>query len=197
MTDADAQRDAVIEAVGRFGGLDHLVVGAGVFGATQTIDEITPEVWRSVQSVNLDSVVGLLGAAHPLLARSPVGGSVVVIGSKNVAAPGRGAAAYSTSKAALDQLARIAALEWAEDGIRVNSVHPDGVFDTGLWSDELVAQRAAHYGLTVDEYRSRNLLSVEVTSDLVAGAVVALCGPTFAATTGAGVPIDGGSDRII
>ena len=56
---------------------------------------------------------------------------MVVIGSKNVPAPGPGAAAYSASKAALNQLARIAALEWGADGIRINTLHPNAVFDTG------------------------------------------------------------------
>ena len=56
------------------------------------------------------------------------------------------------------QLARVAALEWADDGIRVNVVHPDAVFDTGVWSDEVIAQRAASYGLSPEQYRTRNLL---------------------------------------
>ncbi|MFP5488104.1 MAG: SDR family oxidoreductase, partial [Acidimicrobiia bacterium] len=134
---------------------------------------------------------------HPLLSRSPVSGRVVVIGSKNVLAPGAGASAYSASKAAVTQLARVAALEWAGDGIRVNTVHPDAVFDTGLWSEELLRERAARYGMTVDEYRRRNLLGTEITSALVAEAVVQLVGPAFAATTGAQIAIDGGSDRTI
>ena len=58
-------------------------------------------------------------------------------GRRTCPRPGKGAAAYSASKAALTQLARVAALEWAADGIRVNVVHPDAVFDTGLWTDEL------------------------------------------------------------
>lgn len=60
-----------------------------------------------------------------------------VVGSRNVpaAAPGSGAAAYSASKAALTHLARVAALEWGGDGIRANVVHPNAVFDTGVWSD--------------------------------------------------------------
>ncbi len=122
---------------------------------------------------------------------------MVVIASKNVPAPGRGAGAYSASKAAVTQLARVAALEWAEAGIRVNVVHPDAVFDTGLWTEELVAERAARYGLTPEEYRKRNLLQVEVTSDLVAKTVADLCSDRFAATTGAQIPIDGGSERTI
>jgi NAD(P)-dependent dehydrogenase (short-subunit alcohol dehydrogenase family) len=114
-----------------------------------------------------------------------------------VPAPGRGAAAYSASKAALTQLARVTALEWGSDGIRVNMVHPDAVFDTGLWSDDLVAERAASYGLTPEQYRRRNVLGAEVTSEHVAAAVVALAGPAFARTTGAQVAVDGGNDRVI
>ena len=62
-------------------------------------------------------------------------------GSKNVPAPGPGAAAYSGSKAALTQLARVAALEWGADGIRVNVVHPNAVFDTGIWDATTSSQR--------------------------------------------------------
>jgi NAD(P)-dependent dehydrogenase (short-subunit alcohol dehydrogenase family) len=134
---------------------------------------------------------------HPFLTLSPVGGRVVLVGSKNVPAPGASAAAYSASKAAMTQLARVAALEWAPDNIRVNVVHPDAVFDTALWSDELLAQRAASYGLTVEQYKRRNLLKMEVTSDIVARGVVQLVGDAFVATTGAQIAIDGGSDRTL
>jgi NAD(P)-dependent dehydrogenase (short-subunit alcohol dehydrogenase family) len=61
--------------------------------------------------------------------------------------------AYSASKAALQQLARVAALEWGGDGIRVNTVHPNAVFDTALWTAERLAARAAAYHLDVDAYR--------------------------------------------
>ena len=197
VTDAAAQDAALDEVVERFGGLDIVVSAAGIFGATTPIDAVTSDAWRRVQTVNVDAVVDLLAAAHPLLARAPVGGRVVIVGSKNVPAPGKGAAAYSASKAAVTQLARVAALEWADDGIRVNVVHPDGVFDTGLWTDELLAERAERYGLTVEEYKTRNLLSTEVTSARVGAMVAAMCGDTFAATTGAQIPIDGGNERVI
>lgn len=122
---------------------------------------------------------------------------MVVIASKNVPAPGPGAAAYSASKAALTQLCRVAALEWAADGIRVNMLHPDAVFDTALWTPELIAERAARYGLGVEEYKRRNLLHTEITSGDVGALALALCGPAFTATTGAQIPIDGGSDRVV
>jgi rhamnose utilization protein RhaD (predicted bifunctional aldolase and dehydrogenase)/NAD(P)-dependent dehydrogenase (short-subunit alcohol dehydrogenase family) len=197
VTDPGAVRAALDDTVQRFGGLDLLVVSAGIFGASRPIAELTPGEWRDVLAVNVDSVADLFAAAHPLLTRSPVGGRVVVIGSKNVPAPGRGAAAYSSSKAALTQLCRIAALEWADDGIRVNLVHPDAVFDTALWTDELIAERAGRYGLTVDEYKRRNLLRTEVSSIGVARVVAELCSDTFSATTGAQIPIDGGNERVI
>ncbi len=197
VTDSAAQLAAVRTTVEQFGGLDIVVIAAGIFGATVPIAHMTDAEWRNVLAVNLDSVANLLHVVHPLLARSPVGGRVVIIGSKNVAAPGKGAAAYSASKAALTQLARVAALEWASDGIRINVVHPDAVFDTGLWTPELLAQRAAKYDMTVDDYKKRNLLATEVTSAGVARVVAELCSDTFSATTGAQIPIDGGNDRVI
>ena len=197
LTDADAAKDAVRRAVDRFGGVDILVAAAGIFGPSAPLAAADPEDWRTVMAVNLDSLPRLFAAAHPALARAPRGGRVVLIGSKNVPAPGPGAAAYSASKAAATQLARVAALEWAADGIRVNTVHPDAVFDTGLWTAELIEERAQRYGLTADQYKRRNLLSRDIDSGTVASAVAALCSAAFAATTGAQVPIDGGNERVI
>ena len=134
---------------------------------------------------------------HPLLLHAPGGGRVAVIGSKNVAAPGPGASAYSASKTAANQIVRVAALEWAPDGIRVNSVHPDAVFDTALWTPELLAERAKRYGMTIEEYKRRNLMSVEITSAAVGEVVAMMLGDTFAPITGAHIPIDGGNERVI
>jgi len=139
----------------------------------------------------------LLRECHPLLKLAPCGGRVVVIGSKNVPAPGPGAAAYSASKAALTQLARVAALEWGADNIRINTLHPHAVFDTGIWSDEVLAGRAAHYRMSVEEYKRNNVLKTELTSHDVAELAAEMCGPLFAKTTGAQLPIDGGNERVI
>jgi NAD(P)-dependent dehydrogenase (short-subunit alcohol dehydrogenase family) len=147
--------------------------------------------------INLDANLVLLREAHPLLKQAPRGGRVVIIGSKNVPAPGPGVAAYSASKAALTQLARVAALEWGADGIRVNVIHPNAVFDTGIWSADVLAKRAKSYGLTVEEYKRNNVLRVEVHSHDVGELAAELCGPIFAKTTGAQIPIDGGNERVI
>jgi NAD(P)-dependent dehydrogenase (short-subunit alcohol dehydrogenase family) len=153
--------------------------------------------WDKVMRLNLDSNLMLMREAHPLLKLAPNGGRVVVIGSKNVAAPGPGAAAYSASKAALNQLARVAALEWGADHIRINSLHPNAVFDTGIWTEEVLAARAKHYGLTVEQYKKNNVLKTEVTSRDVAELAAEMCGPLFAKTTAAQVPVDGGNERVI
>ena len=197
VTHRDALARALEVTTERFGGLDVLVVNAGVFPLSAPIGDLDLAVWEGTMAINLDANAALLHHAHPLLRASPGGGRVVVVGSRNVHAPGPGAAAYSASKAALTQLARVAALEWAADGIRVNVIHPDGVFDTGVWTADVLEQRAAHYGMSVDEYRSKNLLGVEVTSADVARACIALCGPAFAKTTGAQIPVDGGNRRTI
>ena len=197
VTDGAAQDAAVRDAIARFGGIDVAVLAAGIFGKSSFIADLEPGEWRNVQSVNLDATANALRALHPFLSRSPVGGRVVIVGSKNVHAPGAGAAAYSASKAAVTQLARVAALEWAADRIRVNTVHPDAVFDTGLWTPELLVERAAKYAMTVEQYKTRNLLGVEVTSDLVASMVLQLVGPVFAATTGAQIAVDGGNERTL
>lgn len=188
---------AVAAAVESFGGLDMLILNAGIFPESRKIAELPLAEWRRTMSINLDSNVVLMRESHPLLALAPRGGRVVVIGSKNVPAPGPGAGAYSASKSALTQLARVAALEWGKDNIRVNVIHPNAVFDTGVWTEEVLAARAAAYGMDVDTYKKSNVLRTEVASRDVAELAAELCGPLFAKTTGAQIPVDGGNERVI
>ena len=197
VTDEQAIVAALEAGVSAFGGLDMLILNAGIFPGGRRIDALSTEEWRQVMAVNLDANLVLMRECHSLLKAAPNGGRVVVIGSKNVPAPGPGAAAYSASKAALNQLARVAALEWGSDGIRINSLHPNAVFDTAIWTEDVLASRAKHYGLTVDEYKTNNVLKVEVRSRDVAELAAEMCGPLFAKTTAAQVPVDGGNERVI
>ena len=197
LTDREAIEGSLDRAVKRFGGIDMLVLNAGIFPSSQPIQDIPADSWRSAMSVNVEANLTVMQACHALLKLAPCGGRVVVIGSKNVPAPGPGAAAYSASKAALNQLARVAALEWAKDGIRINSLHPNQVFDTGLWTEEVLASRARAYNMTVEQYKKNNLLKAEVSSRDVAELAAEMCGPLFAKTTAAQVPVDGGNERVV
>ncbi len=197
VTSPDAVTAALEAAARRFGGLDMLILNAGIFPGGSDISAFDPAAWRKVMHVNCDANLTLLRDSHPLLKLAPRGGRVVVIGSKNVPAPGPGAAAYSASKAALTQVARVAALEWGADNIRINTLHPNAVFDTGIWTSDVLSARAARYGMTVEQYKRNNVLRAEVTSRDVAELAAEMCGPLFAKTTGAQVPVDGGNERVI
>ena len=197
ITDESALISALEAGVRRFGGLDMIVLNAGIFPSSQMIKNLDLETWQKVMRVNLDANLSLMREAHPLLKLAPNGGRVAVIASKNVPAPGPGAAAYSASKAALTQLSRVAALEWGADNIRVNMLHPNAVFDTGIWTLEILEKRAKSYGLSIEAYKTNNVLRTEVSSRDVAELAAELCGPVFAKTTGAQIAIDGGNDRVI
>lgn len=197
ITDESALQSAFDLIAEKYGGLDILVLNAGIFPPSKRLADLDLETWKRTMSVNLDANVPVLRFSHELLRLAPRGGRVVVNASKNVPAPGSGQAAYSASKAALTQLARVAALEWGADRIRVNTVHPNAVFDTGIWTKEVLEQRAASYGISVQEYKTNNILRTEITSRDVAELIAELCGPCFAKTTGAQVPIDGGNERVI
>ncbi len=195
VTNGDQVGDAVAETVRRFGGLDLLVSNAGVFTQGRALADLDDEDWDRSLAVNLTSHRRVLKHALPYLERG-IDAAVVVVGSRNVPAPGRGAAAYSAAKAGLTQLARNGALELAS-AIRVNVIHPDSVYDTGIWSDGVLASRAQAYGMSVDEYKTRNLLRCSITSADVAALISTLLGPVFQYITGAQIPIDGGNDRVI
>ncbi len=197
LTDGKAIHAAMDAAVRRFGGADMLVLNAGIFPSSQAVKDIDPAMWKSAMAVNVEANLLVMQACHALLKLAPRGGRVVVIGSKNVPAPGMGAGAYSASKAALNQLARVAALEWAKDGIRINTIHPNAVYDTALWTEEVLASRAKAYNLTVEQYKKNNLLKTEVTSKDVAEMAAEMCGPLFAKTTAAQVPVDGGTEKLV
>lgn len=196
ITSSEALQDILKKTVYRFGGLDILVSNAGIFTSSTNIENLDVAVWKKSLEINLTGHFQLLKEAIPYL-KLGVSPSVVIMGSKNVPAPGPGASAYSSAKSGLTQLARVAALELGKYGIRVNILHPNSVFDTGIWTPEVLASRAKSYGLTVEEYKTNNILKVEVTSNDVAEMVFQLCSSTFAKTTGAQIPIDGGNDRVI
>ena len=196
VTDDKRIKEVVESIIRRFGGLDILVNNAGIFPDSLSIEDMNTKIWNLSMDINLSSHQRLLKVCIPYL-KQGIDSTVIFIASKNVSAPGPGASAYSVAKAGLTQLARIAAMELASDGIRVNIVHPDAVFDTGIWTQEIIKERAERYNITAEEYKTKNLLKTKITSKDVAALVCCMAGPAFAKTTGAQVPIDGGNERVI
>lgn len=197
LTDENDIIEMIERGVNYFGGIDMVVLNAGVFPEGKKVEDLDLKEWRDVFSINLDANLILLRELFPILKASYSQARVVIIGSKNVSAPGPGAAAYSASKAALNQLMRVLSLEWGEYGIRLNALHPNAVFDTGIWTDEVLKSRANHYGISIEEYKTNNLLSVEIQSKDVSELAAEMCGKLFSKTTAAQIPVDGGNERVI
>jgi NAD(P)-dependent dehydrogenase (short-subunit alcohol dehydrogenase family) len=182
----------------RLGGIDLLVPNAGVAHVAR-IEELEPETVDRLMAVNFKGTFNVIKASIPIFKRQGTGGNIVVISSKNVFDPGAAFGAYSASKAAAHQLSKIAALELAELGVRVNMVNPDAIFgDAGvsskLW-DLVGPERMKSRGLDPEGlreyYRQRNLLKVRVLAEHVGNAVVFFASEQTP-TTGATLPIDGG-----
>ncbi|MCW8895447.1 MAG: bifunctional aldolase/short-chain dehydrogenase [Sulfurimonas sp.] len=196
LTCSEDIQNAVSIALKSFGGIDIVVSNAGIFTPSENLDSLSDENWQKSMDINLTSHQKLIKETAPFL-KLGIDACIVMVASKNFPAPGKGAAAYSVAKAGQTQLARIAALELGEYGVRVNTLHPHAVFDTAIWTDEVLAKRAKAYGMSVDEYKTNNVLKTEICSENVAELVCAMAGKPFAKTTGSQVAIDGGSDRII
>jgi len=187
--------DAVAEA---WGGVDIIVVNAGIAMVAPLV-ELDMEAFRRLERVNVEGTLLTLAEAGRRLCRQATGGDMILVSTKNVFAPGAQFGAYSATKAAAHQLARIASLELASFDIRVNMVAPDAVFSdgkrkSGLWA-EIGPARMKVRGLDEkgleEYYRSRNLLKARVTPDHVANAVLFFA-TRQTPTTGATIPVDGG-----
>ena len=195
-SDESVVRETVRLAVRHFGGLDGVVLNAGV-GVSGNLDELELDRWRLALGVNLTSAFLLTREAIRVLKEQGLGGSLVYVASKNAFAPGAGFGAYSVTKAGMLQLMRIAALEAGAFGVRANAVNPDAVFDNSrLWAGGLREERAAAHGVRPDEledfYAKRNLLHRHVTTADVAASVLFLLSEESSRTTGCVIPVDGG-----
>jgi NAD(P)-dependent dehydrogenase (short-subunit alcohol dehydrogenase family) len=196
VTDEDSVAAAFDLARLTYGGLDVLVSNAGI-AHVAPMDELSVADWRRSLDVNATGHFLVAREAMRIFKQQGIGGAMVFVATKNVTAPGKDFGAYSAAKAAEAQLARVLAIEGGEHGVRVNMVNPDAVFEgSGLWTEEVKRQRAASYGIPVEQiedyYRQRNLLRARVTANDVAEAVLWLASDRSARTTGAMIPVDGG-----
>jgi rhamnose utilization protein RhaD (predicted bifunctional aldolase and dehydrogenase)/NAD(P)-dependent dehydrogenase (short-subunit alcohol dehydrogenase family) len=198
VTDGGSVRDGLKVIVKETGGLDILVPNAGVAHVAR-LEDLDDDKFEQVLAVNLKGVFQVIKGATPIFRRQGLGGSIVINSSKNVFDPGAAFGAYSSSKAGAHQLGKIAALELAEIGVRVNMINADAIFDdegvsSGLWDvvgpDRMKSRNLDPEGLK-EYYRQRNLLKATVTADHVGKAVVFFASEQTP-TTGATLPVDGG-----
>jgi NAD(P)-dependent dehydrogenase (short-subunit alcohol dehydrogenase family) len=186
------------EIIASWGGIDILVLNAGI-AMVSYLKEMDLDEFRRLEKVNVEGAMLTLSqiARHFML--QGTGGDVIVVSTKNVPSPGAGFGAYSATKAACHQLGRIASIELAQYGVRVNMVAPDAVFSegeykSGLW-EQIGPERMQSRGLDQkglqEYYRSRNLLKAKVTGRHVANAVLFFA-TRQTPTTGATLPVDGG-----
>jgi rhamnulose-1-phosphate aldolase/alcohol dehydrogenase len=192
----DSVSAALAETVLAYGGLDILVSNAGIAHSCP-VERLALADWERSFAVNATGHFLVAREAMRTLVAQGLGGALVFVATKNVMSPGKDFAAYSASKAAEAQLAKVLALEGAPHGIRSNIVNPDAVFqDSKLWSEEIRRERAAAQGIPVTEledfYRQRNLLGVRILPEDVAEAVLFLASDRSAKTTGCTLTVDGG-----
>lgn len=198
VTDETSVRQGYAEIVRSFGGVDVIVPNAGI-AHVAPIDELKPADFRRVMEVNATGTFLFMQAGIEILKQQGLGGHVIINASKNVFGPGKDFGAYSASKAAGHQLGKVAAIELADHGIRVNMINADAVFGdetnpSGLWK-EVGPQRAQSRNLKIADlpeyYRQRNLLKTWVRGRHVGNAVVFFA-RNATPTTGATLPVDGG-----
>ncbi|MET0656030.1 MAG: SDR family oxidoreductase [Pseudoxanthomonas sp.] len=164
-------------------GLNILVNNAGG-NLTKAAVDYTEDEWRGIFEINLFSAFELSRYAHPLLTRHAVS-SIVNVGSVSGITAVRSGAPYGMTKAALQQLTRNLAVEWAEDGVRVNAVAP-WYIRTRRTSGKLAD--ADYYEEVIDRTPMRRIGEPEE----VAAAVAFLCLPAASYITGECIAVDGG-----
>jgi rhamnulose-1-phosphate aldolase/alcohol dehydrogenase len=179
-----------------FGGLDIVVSNAGI-ASSAPLDETSLEMW--------DRNIAILATGYFLVSRDTfkvlkaqgIGGSIVMVASKNALVASPNAAAYCTAKAAELQLSRAVALEGAPIGVRCNVVNPDAVLQgSGIWNGEWREERAAAYDKNGDEleehYRQRSLLKRHVLPEDIGEAIYFFASAASDKSTGNIINVDAG-----
>jgi meso-butanediol dehydrogenase / (S,S)-butanediol dehydrogenase / diacetyl reductase len=181
VSEVDQVEAVVARTVERFGRLDVLISNAGVLSPNGRIHNLATEDWERAFRVNVLGAVNGIRAAVPVM-RTQRAGSIVLTASVSGLTAWSHAAPYCATKAAVIQLAKVAALEYARDGIRVNCVCP-GTFRSAI-HDELPQE-------ALDTIAARHPLGLGSADDLV-GAYSYLASDASRWTTGSAIVVDGG-----
>jgi 2-keto-3-deoxy-L-fuconate dehydrogenase len=176
-------------------GLTGAVINAGI-GAGGPIEDMTLAEWRQVMAVNLDGAFLSLQAAMRAIRAGGKGGAIVVTASVAGVKAEPGIAAYAASKAAVIQLAKVAAKEGAAAGIRVNAIAPGGV-ETPIWGkqpffQELIAARGSEEAAYAALAGLATPLGRYARPEEIAAQIAFLLSDDCAFTTGSVLITDGG-----
>jgi NAD(P)-dependent dehydrogenase (short-subunit alcohol dehydrogenase family) len=186
LTAAAGPDEIVRHTVARFGSVDIVVNAAGII-AMGTADDTADELWDRVMDLNVRAPFRLMRAAFPHLKERQ--GSVVNVSSVNGQRVFPNLAAYNTSKAALDQLTRCAAIDWAPHGVRVNAVNP-GVTVTNLHRRSGMAEDA--YAAFLARSKETHPLGRPGQPEEIAALILFLASDQAGWVTGETIAIDGG-----
>jgi meso-butanediol dehydrogenase/(S,S)-butanediol dehydrogenase/diacetyl reductase len=181
ISDFAAVENVVASAVDRFGRLDVLISNAGILSPNGRIHNLSTEDWERSYRVNVLGPVNGIRAAVPVM-RAQRSGSIILTASVAGLTAWSHSSPYCVTKAGVIQLAKVAAVEYARDGIRVNCVCP-GTFLSGM-----------HTGLpaeAVDAIAAKHPLGLGSADDLV-GAYSYLASDASRWTTGSAIVVDGG-----
>jgi len=181
--EADDVARLVEDVVTTEGRLDVVVSNAGsYFGGS--VDEVTPEQWRSMVSANVDGFFNLARSSFPHLVASV--GNLVAVSSVSGLRGDWGQAPYNATKGAVTMFVQALALDWGRSGVRVNGIAPS-LTDTPTTHD-FVAD-----AVVAPQFEARTALGRLGTPDDMAGPVLFLASDAAAYVTGTILPVDGGT----
>ncbi|UEJ84441.1 SDR family oxidoreductase [Brachybacterium halotolerans subsp. kimchii] len=182
-----AEVDALVDrVVADLGKIDTLLNNAGRT-IHQPLEEVTEENWRAVMGLNLDAVFHVMqSVARHMLERGS--GSIINTGSMSgiIANIPQKQASYNASKAAVHNLTRSAACEWAERGLRVNAIAP------GYMRTELTRGFYEEGGPQIDQWNLMTPMKRPGEPHELAGAAVFLASQASTFVTGSILSVDGG-----
>jgi len=195
VTRADSIAAAFDKAALEFGGVDIVVHSAGL-AISKPLEATTEQDWDLLQNVLSKGQFLMAKTGTAVLRKQGLGGDIVNIASKNGLVSGPNNVAYGTAKAAQQHMTRLLAAELGAEGIRVNTVNPDGVIvGSKIWEGDWAEGRAKAHGISVEDlpahYAKRNLMNQIILPTDIANAVFALVA-FLGKSTGNMLNVDGG-----